>query len=61
MTGELRQPRPHIDARCRGDPTAPHLTRVTVEQLVRDLVSMHIQGDYDPHRDLLELRRNDTA
>src|SRR5205085_1365794 len=43
MTGELRQPRTHIDARCRGDPTAPHLTRLTVQQLVRDLVSMHTQ------------------
>ena len=61
MTGELRQPRTHIDARCRGDPTAPHLTRITVQQLVRDLASMHIQRHYDPHRDLLELRRNDTA
>ena len=60
-TGELLQPRTHIDPRRRRDPTAPHLTSITVEQLVRDLVSMHIQRHYDPHRDLLELRRNDTA
>ena len=43
MTGELRQPRTHINPRCRGDPTAPHLTRLTVQQLVRDLASMHTQ------------------
>src|SRR4029453_1603802 len=40
------------------DPTAAHLTRLAVERLVGDLPSMHIQRHYDPHRDLLELRRS---
>jgi hypothetical protein len=55
--GELFQPRAHLGPRRRRDPTAPHLTRITVERLVGDLVSMHIQRHYHPHRDLLELRR----
>src|SRR5207247_5510744 len=56
--GELRQPRTHIGPRGRRDPTTPHLTRIAVERLVGDLLSMHIQRHYDPHRDLLELRRS---
>src|SRR5207253_1478883 len=55
--GELAQPRTHVGPRGRRDPAAPHLTRLAVERLVGDLPSMHIQRHYDPHRDLLELRR----
>src|SRR4029453_819679 len=55
---ELSEPRTHLGARRRRDPTAPRLTGVLVERLVGDLVSMHIQRHYDPHRDLLELRRS---
>jgi hypothetical protein len=54
---ELSQPATHFGPRGWRNPTAAQLTRVTVEQLVRDLASMHIQRHYDPHRDLLELRR----
>src|SRR6266545_7832041 len=56
--GELSQPRTQLGARRRRDPAAPQLTRLLVERLVGDLVSMHIQRHYDPHRDLLELRRS---
>jgi hypothetical protein len=38
--GELSQPRTHLGPRRRRDPTAGHLTRITVERLVGDLVSM---------------------
>jgi hypothetical protein len=55
--GELPQPGTHLRPRRRRDPTAAHLTRLPVKSLVRDLASMHIQRHYDPHRDLLELRR----
>src|SRR5439155_26883216 len=55
---ELTQPRTHLSPRRRCDPTAAQLTRIAVERLVRDLLSMHIQRHYDPHRDLLELRRS---
>ena len=56
-----RQPGAHIGTRCRRDPTPLHLARLLVERLVGDLLPMHIQRHYDPHRDLLELRHNDTA
>jgi hypothetical protein len=56
-TGEPRKPVSHRCARRRHDPAAPNLTRLAVERLVGDLPSMDIQRDYDPHRDLLELRR----
>src|SRR6266508_3888343 len=55
--GEPSEPRTHVEARSRRDPAAADLTRLPVERLVRDLVSMHIQRHYDSHRDLLELRR----
>src|SRR5215204_21414 len=53
---ELSQPRTHLGPRRWCNPTAPQLTRIAVERLVGDLLSMHIQRHYDPHRDLLELR-----
>ena len=61
VIGELRQPRAHLRPRRRRDPATAQLTRLPVKRLVRDLASMHIQRHYDPHRDLLELRRTDTA
>src|SRR5207247_4659122 len=57
-TRELLKPLAHRSSRRGHDPAAPNLTRLAVERLVRDLPSMHIQCDYDPHRDLLELRRH---
>src|SRR6266540_1430653 len=56
--GEPFQPRTDVDARRRRDPAAAQLTRLPVERLEGDLVSMHIQRHYDSHRDLLELRRS---
>src|SRR6266498_4475625 len=58
-TRKLLKPLPHRSSRRGHDPAAPNLTRLAVERLVRDLPSMHIQCDYDPHRDLLELRRDE--
>src|SRR6266498_912152 len=58
-TRKLLKPLPHRSSRRGHDPAAPNLTRLPVERLVRDLPSMHIQCDYDPHRDLLELRRDE--
>src|SRR5947209_20036847 len=46
--GEPSQPGTHLSPRRRRDPAAPHLTSITVERLVGDLVSMHIQRHYDP-------------
>jgi hypothetical protein len=57
-TRKLLKPLPHRAPRRRHDPATPHLTRLTGEALVRDLAAMHIQRDYDRHRDLLELRRH---
>src|SRR5438128_11644326 len=57
-TRKLLKPLPHRSSRRRHDPASPHLSRLAVERLVRDLPSMHIQRHYDPHRDLLELRRH---
>jgi hypothetical protein len=61
VTGELRQPRAQLRPRRWRDPTATQLTRLLVKRFERDLASMHIQRYYDPHRDLLELRQQDTA
>jgi hypothetical protein len=59
---ELAQPGTHLGPRRRRDPTAAQLTGLSVKCLESDLVSVHIQRHYDPHRDLLELRRShDTA
>src|SRR5205814_8578368 len=54
---ELLRPLAQRDPRRRRDPAAANLARLAVERLVGDLPAMHIQRDYDPHRDLLELRR----
>src|SRR6266545_4115049 len=56
---ELLKPLPHRSSRRGHDPAPPNLTRLAVERRVRDLPSMHIQCDYDRHRDLLELRRHE--
>lgn len=62
IAGELLQPPAQLRPCRRRDPAASQLTRVPVQRLVRDLVSMHIKRHYDSHRDLLELRRShDTA
>ena len=46
--------RPAPDRRRRGvDPTAPHLTRLGVQRVERDLRSMHIKPGYDRHQGLL--------
>jgi hypothetical protein len=59
--GELAQPGAQLRPRRWRDPTAAQLTCFAVNCLVRDLASMHVQRHYDPHRDLLELRQQDTA
>src|SRR6266545_1614877 len=56
---KLLKPLPHRSPRRGHDPAPPNLTRLTVERLIRDLPSMHIQCDYDRHQDLLELRRHE--
>src|SRR6266545_4291996 len=56
---KLLKPLPHRSPRRGHDPAPPNLTRLAVERLVRDLSSMHIQCDYDRHRDLLELHRHE--
>jgi hypothetical protein len=58
---ELSQPGTHLGQRRRRDPAAAQLTGPAVKRLEGDLISMHIQRHYDPHRDLLELRQQDTA
>jgi hypothetical protein len=60
-TLELRQPDTQLRPRHRRDPAAAQLTRLLVKRLESDLLSMHIQRHDDPHRDLLELRQQDTA
>src|SRR5262249_50051470 len=59
--GELSQPGAHLGSRCRRDPTAAQLARLSIKRLEGDLVSVHLKRDYDPHRDLLDLRQQDTA
>ena len=58
-TRKLLKPLAHRFSRRGHDPAPPNLTRLAVERPVRDLPSMHIQCDYDRHRDLLELRRHE--
>src|SRR5439155_15956855 len=49
------QPGTDLGTRGRRDPTPLHLARLAIERLVDDLLPMHIQRHYDPHRDVLEL------
>jgi hypothetical protein len=55
---EPTEPLAHVGSRSRRDPTPLHLARLPVERLVGDLLPVHIQRHYDPHRGLLELRRS---
>lgn len=58
---EVGEPLPHRLTRRGGDLAAPYLSCLHVLPPESDLTPVDIQSAYDPHLDLLELRRHDTA